>query len=94
MLSLLLRFFSMLRPLLLASWLLVCGAGSGFAAADYGSRIAQAPSARDVAPFVAPFVLFSVASAAALALSFASVVDAAESLAARRSSRRSRSRLS
>jgi hypothetical protein len=58
----------------------------GLCASSYGSRIVLAPSAREAAPFAAPFALFASAAAASFALAAAASCDAAEKL--------SRSRLS
>lgn len=54
--------------------------GFGLCAATYGDRIALAPSAREAAPFAAPFALFASAAAASFALAAAASCDAAEKL--------------
>jgi hypothetical protein len=65
--------------------------GFGLCASSYGKEISFASSAREAAPFAAPFFLFAASAGFSFALSAASAMDAAEKLSR---SPRSRSRLS
>ena len=54
--------------------------GFGLCASTYGKEISFASSAREAAPFAAPFALCAAAAAASFALSAAAACDAAEKL--------------
>ena len=54
--------------------------GFGFGASQYGKGISFASSAREAAPFAAPFALCAAGAAASFALAAAAACDAAEKL--------------
>lgn len=54
--------------------------GFGLCASTYGKGIAFSASAREAAPFAAPFALCAAAAAASFALCAAAACDAAEKL--------------
>lgn len=57
--------------------LTACALGFGLAASSYGKWIATAPTARDAAPFVLPFVLMAVGASASVGCAAASLADTA-----------------
>ena len=60
-----------------AMFLTACAFGFGLAASSYGRWIATAPTARDAAPFVLPFVLMAVGAGASVGCAAASLADTA-----------------
>ena len=75
----------MLRSFLLPASLFALGVIASLPTADFGRRIAFAPSARVAAPLAAPFALFASLTAASLSLSFAAACSEPQARRSRRS---------
>ena len=63
-------------PLFAAATLFATTVGLGVCASTYGRWISEAPTAREAAPYAAPFMLFAVGAGASFALSAAATADA------------------